>query len=174
MLCCWWQLSLIQEKAILTPQATEEWCSWCRMEITFTTHKSSPSSTPLQKEKIQKLQAQRALAWLDVSKDQNWCCGVMLSKDGLLNYAVHAAPLKGLSPTPSQGYKPQTRMQRVGYPKIKSTILAAQVRYLDTDRFQPFPQPQSNFQILFSFSQDVYCKDKGRKEKRKKHDHKHY
>lgn len=54
------------------------------MEITFTIHKSSPSSTPIQKEKIQKLQAQRALAWLDVSKDQNWCCGVMLSKEWII------------------------------------------------------------------------------------------
>lgn len=94
--------------------------------------------------------------------------GLRYPKGELLNYAVHAVPLKGLSPTPSQGYEPQTRTQRVGYPKIKSTILAALVRYLDTDGFQPFPQPQSNFQILFSFSQDVYCKDKERKEKRKK------
>lgn len=68
----------------------------------------------------------------------------------------------------------QTRTQRVGYPKIKSTILAAQGEVLRHRRFQQFPQSQSNFQILFSFfSQDVYCKDKDRKEKRKKHDHKH-
>lgn len=132
-----------------------------------------PPPTPTEKEKIQELQVQRALAELDVSKDQNWCCGVTLSRGWIIKPCCTCSSSEGLSPAPSQGYEPHAGTQRVGCPEIKSTILAAQVRYLDTDRFQPLPQLQSNFQILSSFSQDVYCKDKERKEKRKKHNHKH-
>lgn len=55
--------------------------------------------------------------------------GVTLSKGGLLSYVVHTVSPKGLSVIPSEGYEPQTKMQSVGYPKIKSTVLAAQMKY---------------------------------------------
>lgn len=58
-------------------------------------------------------------------------------------------------------------MQSVGQCKIKSTILAAQVKYLETGLVSAFSQPQSSLQILSSFSRHLYCKDKERKEKKK-------
>lgn len=52
--------------------------------VTFTSHKPSPSSIPIEKEKIQELQVQRALVWLEVGKCQNWCSGVTLSKGWII------------------------------------------------------------------------------------------
>lgn len=78
--------------------------------------------------------------------------GLSYQKDGLLCYAVHAVPLKGLSTIPSEGYEPQTKMQNVGYQKIKSTILAAQVKYLETglvSAISPAPEQLTDPVLIF-------------------------
>ena len=78
--------------------------------------------------------------------------GLPYQKGGLLSYAVHAVPPKGLSTISSEGYEPQTKMQSVGYQKIKSTILAAQVKYLETgllSAVSPAPEQLTDRVLIF-------------------------